>query len=97
MSMQTETEMENGGVGVGVGTVMPHVKVMEPDKCAGWEWVSWEDLEAWVKAQILRDERTQGGRDGQGTNSRGENDSNDRQLFTPMVNLLLQRPGAIPS
>lgn len=95
-----ETEAEHGG-GLVVGTVMPDVKVMEPDKCAGWEWVSWENLEAWVKAQILREEGHRGQGEGErcrrGTDNGGEIDSHNRQLFTPMVNLLLQRPGVIPS
>lgn len=77
---------------------MPLVKVMEPNKCAGWDWVSWEDLERWGKAQILRE----GDGDGQGAKEIGlqneeQQQQQNRQLFTPMVDLLLQRPGIIPS
>jgi 8-oxo-dGTP diphosphatase len=84
-------------------TELPDVKVMEPNKCAGWEWVSWEDLERWGNAQILREGDGQretkeivGLQNGYGGKD-GEDQQQDRQLFTPMVNLLLQRPGIIPS
>ncbi|KIW31080.1 uncharacterized protein PV07_02762 [Cladophialophora immunda] len=37
-------------------TAMPQAKLLEPDKCAGWEWVSWDDLTRWARPQLaLRD------------------------------------------
>jgi 8-oxo-dGTP diphosphatase len=89
----------SGAVGAGEGLCMPNLKIMEPLKCGGWEWVSWEDLEGWARKQIDRE------RDGDGSKDRVHNEAvncrlggyDDRQLFTPMVNLLLQRPGIIPS
>lgn len=91
-----------GGVDGKGDTEMPDVKVMEPNKCAGWEWVSWEDLERWGGAQVWREGSGQGIakeiglQNGCGAGKDGEEQQN-RRLFTPMVNLLLQRPGIIPS
>ncbi|KAI1619720.1 ADP-ribose pyrophosphatase [Exophiala viscosa] len=31
--------------------IMPEAKVMEPDKCAGWEWVDWGSLGHWAGLQ----------------------------------------------
>lgn len=87
---------------------MPEVKVMEPDKCAGWEWVSWDELQRWAAAQISRDAATTtaataatglGFLNGFSAGARHENvgeQHQPRQLFTPMVNLLVQRPGIVP-
>lgn len=53
-------------------------QLTEPEKCAGWEWVSWAGLLETAKSQLsgVKHERT---------------------LFTPMLSLLTQRPGVIPS
>ena len=48
-------------------------KVMEPEKCRGWEWSSWDELE------------------------RSANGQGGRELFLPMINLIKQRPGVVPS
>ncbi|KAJ5893227.1 NUDIX hydrolase domain-like protein [Penicillium taxi] len=26
-------------------------RVLEPDKCEGWEWISWDDLNEWAKIE----------------------------------------------
>ncbi|KAK5054404.1 hypothetical protein LTR84_001294 [Exophiala bonariae] len=87
----------SGAVGTGEALFsMPNPKVMEPLKCGGWEWVSWEDLEGWATRQIDREKE----RDADGTNFAVNGrlgGYDDRQVFTPMVNLLLQRPGVVPS
>ncbi|OAP64355.1 hypothetical protein AYL99_00327 [Fonsecaea erecta] len=42
-------------------TGMPEAKLLEPDKCAGWEWVSWDDLTRWARPQLARLEREETG------------------------------------
>lgn len=72
----------------------PNAKLMEPEKCAGWEWVEWDDLVKWGSAQIQQ-ELT---KDGQENDVAVVGDDHERrQLFIPMINLLLQRPGVVPS
>lgn len=66
---------------------MPEARVMEPEKCAGWEWIGWEDLERWAAGL----QYAKGHEDGDG-NGEGE----VRRLFSPMVDLLRQRPGVVP-
>ncbi|MCJ1349236.1 hypothetical protein MMC31_007472 [Peltigera leucophlebia] len=51
-------------------------QVLEPDKCEGWEWASWEDLMTWVKRQ----------------SEAGEDTVLEKKLFPPFLNLVLQRP-----
>jgi 8-oxo-dGTP diphosphatase len=56
-------------------------QVLEPDKCEGWEWASWEDLMKWVKdAHEARDGEVL-----------------KKNLFVPLLNLVKQRPGLIPN
>ena len=55
--------------------------VMEPDKCEGWEWSSWEDLLA-----LVRKERNV-----------KEGEVLERTLFLPLLDLAEQRPGVVPS
>ena len=55
-------------------------EVLEPGKCEGWEWASWEELLGWSKRQ--------------GNASKGE--AVERNLFVPLLNLIRQRPGVKP-
>jgi 8-oxo-dGTP diphosphatase len=55
-------------------------RVMEVDKCEGWEWSEWEELVRLV-------EREREGKDGEVL---------ERRLFQPLVDLVVQRPGVIP-
>lgn len=95
----------------------PKARRMEPNKCAGWEWVSWDDLERWAKPQIKEYQQQQyrlGQKGEAGTgrldtwdpretdngnkNTSTTNDNGDqaRTLFSPMIDLLMQRPGVVP-
>ena len=55
-------------------------KVLEPDKCEKWEWVSWKDLLQWIKQE---EEAHKGA-------------IVERKLFVPFLNLIKQRPGVKP-
>ena len=66
-----------------VGEERPVAERREPDKCLGWEWVKWEDLERWAVAEIE-------GRAGGGSGKE------QRRLFQPMRDLLVQRKGLVP-
>lgn len=61
-------------------------QTLEPNKCEGWEWVSWQTMLGWVDEQIdsttMEKERTGGGR--------------ANVLFQPMIDLVQQRPGCQP-
>jgi 8-oxo-dGTP diphosphatase len=56
-------------------------EVLEPDKCEGWEWVSWEDMMKMVK-------KAHEARDGEIL---------EKKLFIPILNLVKQRPGLVPT
>ncbi|KAK6387098.1 hypothetical protein LTS17_000364 [Exophiala oligosperma] len=81
---------DDTGVSVRAEEGLPIAQLMEPNKCAGWEWVSWRQYEMWAKAQIRRRELLQADVD-----DRGGDDG--RLLFSPMVDLLVQRPGVVPT
>lgn len=82
---------------------MPDARVMEPEKCAGWEWVHWEDFVAWAKPQVDTElnRNAKGGRRswGFGNTAPGpelDADGDVRTMFLPMIDLLVQRPGMVP-
>ncbi|KAK5446603.1 hypothetical protein LTS15_009535 [Exophiala xenobiotica] len=85
---------------------MPEARLMEPQSCAGWEWVSWEQLEEWGLAQIEREnlqiEREKRGMststeesDRSSEISCGPRNDGARTLFSPMINLLVEREGIV--
>lgn len=55
-------------------------QLLEPNKCEGWEWISWDTMLDWYK-------------DYHSENKRAEKNV----LFTPMADLVEQRPGVRPS
>ncbi|KAF2098237.1 hypothetical protein NA57DRAFT_77029 [Rhizodiscina lignyota] len=61
-------------------------KLMEPDKCEGWAWISWDEMKAIGDAQLKAREGT------------GDKDEKALQirLFEPIISLLKQRPGVSP-
>ncbi|EXJ83525.1 hypothetical protein A1O1_07148 [Capronia coronata CBS 617.96] len=145
----------DSGTGSGSGSSQfPTAQLMEPNKCAGWEWVSWDDLLRWARPQVEEYQHQQkhqqrnrckgsaGGETGlhkakdahiinrdttnpvkdndsaadnvdeneDNDEGNGGNESNDththvhvpytvthqRTLFSPMIDLLIQRPGIVP-
>jgi len=56
-------------------------EILEPEKCMGWDWVCWEDLRSWVDIELA--------------SSREE--VLERKIFLPLLNLVRQRPGVIPT
>ncbi|ERF70993.1 hypothetical protein EPUS_03272 [Endocarpon pusillum Z07020] len=62
-------------------------KIMEPDKCEGWEWVKWHQVAAWADAMAS---------DGDNSNQIGGGENRAKTLFLPLLNLFRQRPGFDP-
>lgn len=54
----------------------------EPEKCGGWEWVDWESLVKWVEEEEEEENKGDGMR---------------KKVFTPLISLIRQRPGLVPS
>ena len=59
----------------------PLVKVMEPEKCEGWEWIKWSDTENLAHNQLDVHEV-----------DRDEPIDDGQKLFLPLVDLVKQRP-----
>ncbi|ETI19760.1 nudix hydrolase 1 [Cladophialophora carrionii CBS 160.54] len=121
MSLGTNTDTNTGtnagtrtstGQSTGTGQQFPEAKLLEPNKCAGWEWVSWHELLTWAAPQLgcLRGEERKkkkkkraAPRDA-GTEASAEAgadlgapQNDSRMLFSPIIALLVQRPDAVPS
>lgn len=56
----------------------------EPEKCGGWEWVDWESLVKWVEEEGEEEEEN-------------KEDGMRKKVFTPLISLIRQRPGLVPS
>lgn len=54
----------------------------EPEKCGGWEWVDWESLVKWVEEEGEEENKGDGMR---------------KKVFAPLISLIRQRPGLVPS
>jgi 8-oxo-dGTP diphosphatase len=91
MTARVKPRGEDAGTSTSMSTStsMPEAKVMEPDKCAKWEWVSWADLVRWANIQRNNEERPTTGSLGPAADV----DAEARPLFSPMIDLLVQRPG----
>ena len=68
------------------------VEVREPEKCGGWRWVGWGAMCAWAAAAATAE-----GSGGLGSGAgAGEAGPGETRLFSPLLNLLEQRPGVVP-
>lgn len=56
-------------------------QVLEPNKCEGWDWVTWKQLLEWIELE----------------RAIGQGQVLDRRVFLPVLNLVSQRPGTVPS
>ena len=65
--------------------------LMEPEKCEGWFWVEWEEMRRWAVAELEGDGARTG--DGGSVSARGPAKI---KLFLPLLNLVRDRPNAIP-
>ncbi|KAK4944896.1 hypothetical protein LTR10_015815 [Elasticomyces elasticus] len=78
---------------------MPEPKVMEPDKCAGWEWTEWGSLAYWAglqngyeKGRELIEKMSESRK----RKLPPDQGPQGRRLFSPMVDLFEQRPDVLP-
>jgi 8-oxo-dGTP diphosphatase len=114
MSTGSSTSTATGTI---KGPQFPEAKLLEPNKCAGWEWVSWDDLLRWAAPQLRQiqgkgNKKREEARDIQAAKAEAEaeagvraenelgrqqDDNDPRTLFSPMIALLVQRPGVVPS
>ncbi|KAK9893424.1 hypothetical protein P389DRAFT_198991 [Cystobasidium minutum MCA 4210] len=55
---------------------------LEPEKCEGWEWISWQQLLDWIRqGESMED---------------SEQHADARKLFPPMLTLVKTRPDLLP-
>ncbi|EXJ66346.1 uncharacterized protein A1O5_10498 [Cladophialophora psammophila CBS 110553] len=59
---------------------MPEAKLLEPEKCAGWHWVSWDDLERWAIPQLAKLDGEETTAERAKPRSRVEGEAGDRQI-----------------
>ena len=59
-------------------------ELLEPNKCEGWEWVSWEKMLRWYEENKSAVKATEAV------------ESSQHDLFVPMIDLIQQRPGLKP-
>lgn len=60
-------------------------ELMEPQKCDGWQWMSWDIMLEWCNENQSETLRSDG------------KAAEEHNLFLPMIDLVLQRPGQRPS
>ncbi|KAL1863247.1 hypothetical protein Plec18170_000079 [Paecilomyces lecythidis] len=66
------------------GTVVgdkPEPQLLEPEKCEGWEWVTWDDVRSMYEVE------------GQAA---GDENRKERRLFLALKSIFQQRPGLNP-
>ncbi|PYH92200.1 hypothetical protein BO71DRAFT_400773 [Aspergillus ellipticus CBS 707.79] len=56
-------------------------RIMEPEKCSAWEWVTWEQIRSFFKEQSAAEE----------SGTIDDADYTGRRLFIPILNLFRQR------
>ncbi|KAF2452843.1 NUDIX hydrolase domain-like protein [Lineolata rhizophorae] len=64
-------------------------QLLEPDKCAGWEWVDWPSMRAWARLQQQYHDSS--------NNAIEMRKFESRPLFSPMLSLIDTRPGFAPA
>lgn len=64
-------------------------QLMEPNKCEGWFWVTWEQMKSWAVSE-LSDHRLDAAAAVDGKSENGQN--LPVKLFLPLLNLTRERP-----
>jgi 8-oxo-dGTP diphosphatase len=67
-------------------------QLMEPDKCKEWFWVSWEKMKNWANSGLSE----RAGRPDENSKSSLVPNGTYPKLFLPLLNLVRDRPEAIP-